>query len=126
MPLLTTATILNALHGFVITFQVFTVGWLIDWVLGKGSVPPDMWRRAVALGLAYFLVSVIGRMLMWHIGYRLYTKVRERILSSLRERFFRQLNALCLRFHMKRSSGELFSYLFGSPLQNVAGVKFVL
>lgn len=119
LPLLTTATILNALHGFAITFQVFTVGWLIDWVLGKGSVPQDMWRRAVALGLAYFLVSVIGRMLMWHIGYRLYLKVRESILSSLRARFFRQLNALCLRFHMKRSSGELFSYLFGSPLQNV-------
>ena len=119
LPLLTTATILNALHGLAITFQVFTVGWLIDWVLGKGSVPPDMWRRAVALSLGYFLVSFIGRMLMWHIGYRLYLKVRERILSSLRARFFRQLNALCLRFHMRRSSGELFSYLFGSPLQNV-------
>jgi len=119
LPILTAATLLNALHGFAITFQVFTVGWLIDWVLGKGAVPPDMWRRAIALGIAYFLVSVIGRMLVWHIGYRLYTKVRERILSALRARFFRQLNALCLRFHMKRSSGELFSYLFGSPLQNV-------
>jgi ABC-type multidrug transport system fused ATPase/permease subunit len=119
MPLMTVATILNALHGFAITFQVFTVGWLIDWVLGKGVVPPDMWRRAGALALAYFLVSVIGRMLMWHIGYRLYLQVRERILATLRARFFRQLNALCLRFHMKRSSGELFSYLFGTPLQNI-------
>jgi len=119
MPLLTLATILNALHGLAITFQVFTVGWLIDWVLGKGVVPPDMWRRAGALALAYFLVSVIGRMLMWHIGYRLYLQVRERILATLRARFFRQLNALCLRFHMKRSSGELFSYLFGTPLQNI-------
>ena len=41
MPLRTIATILNALHGFAITFQVFTVGWLIDWVLGKGAVPQD-------------------------------------------------------------------------------------
>lgn len=119
VPLLATATAFNALHGFAITFQVFTVGWLIDWVLGKGNVPPDMWRRAGALGLAYFLVSVFGRMLLWHLGYRIYLRVRERILSTLRSRFFRQLNALCLRFHMKRSSGELFSYLFGSPLQNV-------
>ena len=119
LPLLTVATVLNGLHGFAITFQVFTVGWLIDWVLGKGNVPPDMWRRAVALGVAYFLVSVFGRMLLWHIGYRLYLQVREKMLSSLRARFFRQLNALCLRFHMKRSSGELFSYLFGSPLQNI-------
>lgn len=110
---------LNAFHGFAITFQVFTVGWLVDWVLGKGNLPPDMWRRMLALGAGYFLVSVFGRMLCWHLGYRIFTRVREQILSALRARFFRQLNALCLRFHMKTSSGELFSYLFGSPLNNI-------
>lgn len=41
MPLLTIASILNALHGFAITFQVFAVGWLIDWLLGKGAAPQD-------------------------------------------------------------------------------------
>ncbi len=112
---------LNAIHGFAITFQVFTVGWLVDWVLDKGQVPPDMWRRTLALVAAYFMVSVFGRMLSWHLGYRLFTRVREKILSALRARFFHQLNVLCLRFHMKRSSGELFSYLFGSPLNNIVG-----
>jgi len=116
---LVAAITLNALHGFAITFQVFTVGWLVDWVLGKGSVPPDVWRRSLALALGYFLVSVFGRMITWHIGYRIFTSVREKILSKLRTSFFRQLNALCLRFHVKRSSGELFSYLFGSPVSNI-------
>ena len=116
---LTGAIILNALHGFAITFQVFTVGWLVDWGLGKGSVPADMWRRTLSLAIAYFVVSVFGRMLTWHWGYRIFTRIRERILASLRAAFFRQINALCLRFHMKRSSGELFSYLFGSPLNNI-------
>ncbi len=116
---LTGAVILNALHGFAITFQVFTVGWLVDWVLDKGKVPVDMWQRALTLAVAYFLVSVFGRMVTWHIGYRIFTSVREKILSALRTSFFRQLNALCLRFHMKRSSGELFSYLFGSPVSNI-------
>lgn len=110
---------LNAIHGFAITFQVFTMGWLVDWVLGKGNVPPDMWRRALALTCAYLLVSIFGRMLCWHFGYRIFTRVRERILSLLRACFYHQLNALCLRFHVKRSSGELFSYLFGSPLNNI-------
>ena len=117
--MLAAAILLNALHGFAITFQVFTVGWLVDWVLGKGNVPPDMWRRALALAAGYLIVSVVGRMLAWHFGYRIFTRVREKILSTLRARFFRQLNVLCLRFHMKRSSGELFSYLFGSPLNNI-------
>lgn len=116
---LTLATLLNAVHGFAITFQVFTVGWLIDWVLGKGTLPTDMWQRAGLLAGGYFLVSTFGRMLLWHLGYRIYLKVREQILSDMRSRFFRQINALCLRFHMQRSSGELFSYLFGSPLQNI-------
>lgn len=116
---LTGAIVLNALHGFAITFQVFTVGWLVDWVLGKGNVPADVWRRSLALAVGYFLVSVFGRMVTWHIGYRIFTSVREKILSALRTSFFRQLNALCLRFHMKRSSGELFSYLFGSPVGNI-------
>jgi ABC-type multidrug transport system fused ATPase/permease subunit len=116
---LTGAILLNALHGFAITFQVFTVGWLVDWVLGKGNVPADVWRRSLALAAGYFLVSVFGRMVTWHIGYRIFTSVREKILSALRTSFFRQLNALCLRFHMKRSSGELFSYLFGSPVGNI-------
>ena len=115
------AIALNSIHGFAITFQVFTIGWLVDWVLGKGDLPPDLWRRATMLVTAYFLVSVFGRMLAWHLGYRVFTRVREKILSALRERFFRQLNVLCLRFHMQRSSGELFSYLFGSPLNNIVG-----
>lgn len=113
------AITLNALHGFAITFQVFTVGWLVDWVLGKGNVPPDVWRRSLALAAGYFFVSVFGRMVTWHIGYRIFTSVREKILAALRTSFFRQLNALCLRFHTKRSSGELFSYLFGTPVGNI-------
>lgn len=110
---------LNALHGFAITFQVFTVGWLIDWVLGKGTIPPDLWRRTLILAVVYFVVSLFGRSFMWHFGYRIFTRVRERMLANLRAKFFRQLNVLCLRFHTKRSSGELFSYLFGSPLNNI-------
>ncbi|MDX2079895.1 MAG: ABC transporter ATP-binding protein [Terrimicrobiaceae bacterium] len=113
------AVALNACHGVAVTFQVFTIGWLVDWVLGKGNVPPDMWRRAVSLAGGYFLVSTFGRMLVWHIGYRMFTRIREQVVAALRATFFRQINALCLRFHMKRSSGELFSYLFGSPLANI-------
>ncbi|NBQ64973.1 MAG: ABC transporter ATP-binding protein [Verrucomicrobia bacterium] len=116
---LAVAALLNGLHGFAITFQVFTVGWLVDWVLHRGDIPADMSRRAGLLAGGYLLVSIFGRMATWHLGFRIFTRVREKVLASLRTRFFSQLNALCLRFHMKRSSGELFSYLFGSPLNNV-------
>jgi ABC-type multidrug transport system fused ATPase/permease subunit len=55
----------------------------------------------------------------WHVGYRFFTWARERIVFGLRARFFRHVNHLCLRFHGEHSSGELFSYLFGTPLGNL-------
>ena len=123
---LAAAVSLNAVHGLAITFQIFVGVWLIDWVLeaSAGTLPADLaqadlWWRMAQLGLVYIVVSAIGRMLVWHIGYRIFTWVRERVLAALRERFFRQVNHLCLRFHVKRSSGELFSYLFGSPVASV-------
>ena len=58
-------------------------------------------------------------MLVWHVGYRMFTYVREKVLFSLRANFFRHVNHLCLRFHIKHHSGELFSYLFGTPLAQV-------
>jgi len=126
---LAAAASLNALHGFAITFQIFAAVWLVDWVLRHENPPwllqqvisllglPDRLSvRLATLAIVYVLVSVFGRMLTWHFGYRIFTWVRERVLTDLREQFFRQVNHLCLRFHIKRSSGELFSYLFGSPL----------
>jgi ABC-type multidrug transport system fused ATPase/permease subunit len=129
---LSLAATLNALHGFAITFQIFAAAWLVDWVLRDESGPwlpcalmrllrmeNSLTSRLATLSVAYFVVSVFGRMLTWHIGYRIFTWVREQMLTALREQFFRQINHLCLRFHIKRSSGELFSYLFGSPLGHI-------
>lgn len=126
------ATTLNALHGFAIAFQIFAAAWLVDWVLRHEQAPwflglvmhvlqleDSLPARLGVLTVTYFVVSVFGRMLTWHVGYRFFTWVRERILTAMREQFFRQVNHLCLRFHIKRSSGELFSYLFGSPLAQI-------
>ena len=59
------------------------------------------------------------RMGLWHAGSRFFTWARERIAFTMRAQFFRHVNDLCLRFHGQHSSGELFSYLFGTPLANL-------
>jgi ABC-type multidrug transport system fused ATPase/permease subunit len=111
---------LNVIHGLAISYQNLVPKWLISDVL----LPPDytvaqrMWRVAL-LALIYLLVSNVGRMLVWHAGYRLFTAVRERMVFALRSFFFRHVNHLCLRFHGEHPSGELFNYLFGSPLATV-------
>jgi ABC-type multidrug transport system fused ATPase/permease subunit len=68
---------------------------------------------------SYVIVAAVLRMTFWHLGYRLFTSAREQIIFGLRARFFRHVNDLCLRFHGQHPSGELFSYVFGSPLNSV-------
>ena len=118
--LLAVAITINGLHGLAVAVQNLTPKWLISDILKPAGL--SIHERAVRLGilaLSYFAVATFGRMLMWHAGYRMFTHVRERALFTMRSYFFRHVNHLCLRFHGQHPSGELFNYLFGSPLANV-------
>ncbi len=116
------AALLNGLHGVAVSIQNLTPKWLIDDVLVPAELSSgERWRRCLLLGAIYLVVSVLGRMTVWHLGYRIFTRVRENAVLALRAQFFRHVNHLCLRFHGAHSSGELFSYLFGSPLANIMG-----
>jgi len=117
LPLFLLAVALNALHGLAVAAQNLTPKWLISDILKPADLDiGEKLRRLAVLSVAFLLVTVFGRMLMWHAGYRLFTHVRERVVFTLRSTFFRHVNHLCLRFHGRHSSGELFNYLFGSPL----------
>jgi ABC-type multidrug transport system fused ATPase/permease subunit len=114
------ALFLNAFHGFAITFQNLVPKYLIDDVLLASNVSAhERYVRLAWLCGEYLAATLVWRMLVWHIGYRIFTHVRERIVFSLRADFFKHVNHLCLRFHLKHHSGELFSYLFGSPLASI-------
>ncbi len=116
------AILVNAVHGVAVSIQTLTPKWLVDEVLtAEGVDTATRWKRFALLAVVYLLVSNIGRMLLWHLGYRVFTNVREKCVLALRAQFFRHVNHLCLRFHGEHSSGELFSYLFGSPLANIMG-----
>jgi ABC-type multidrug transport system fused ATPase/permease subunit len=94
--------------------------WFFSEVIdAKGIDATARWRRVAWLGAGYLAVSVVMRMGFWHLGYRFFTWARERIVFGLRAQFFRHVNHLCLRFHDRHSSGELFSYLFGTPLASL-------
>ncbi len=118
--LLLAALLLNGVHGAAIALQNVAPKWLFSEVLEPTDpTPTERWTRLAWLVAGYLVVSIIVRMAAWHAGYRLFTWVRERVVFALRGQFFRHVNHLCLRFHGEHPSGELFSYLFGSPLTNV-------
>lgn len=114
------AVALNAFHGVAMTFQNLMPKYLIDDVLLAESLSTSQrWMRAAAFIAAYLFGCIVCRMLTWHWSYRIFTRIREAVVFGLRATFFRHINHLCVRFHGRYNSGELFSYIFGSPLAQV-------
>lgn len=114
------AILLVGLSGFAATIQSVYPKWLFSFVLeAKDLNPAERWKHLAVLIAGYLLVTVLLRMIAWHTGYRLFTRARERIIIALRGQFFRHVNHLCVRFHGQHHSGELFSYLFGTPLASM-------
>jgi ABC-type multidrug transport system fused ATPase/permease subunit len=114
------ALVLVGVSGGAAAMQNVFPKWLFSYVLQPAGLgAPERWWRLGQLVLVYLFLTAVLRMLLWHWGFRLFTRVREHIVFALRRRFFRHVNHLCLRFHGEHTSGELFSYLFGSPLRAV-------
>src|SRR5579862_6980496 len=114
------AVALNAFHGLAITFQSLMPKYLIDDVLlAAAPSASQRYLRLAGLVTAYLFGCIVCRMLVWHWSYRIFARIREAVLFGLRATFFRHINHLCVRFHGRYNSGELFSYVFGSPLTQV-------
>jgi ABC-type multidrug transport system fused ATPase/permease subunit len=112
--------LLGGIHGAAISFQIVFPKYLIDDILDPVDLPDaQRWKRLTILAAIYLVTSIVLRMLTWHVGYRIFTWARERMVLALRAQFFRHVNHLCLRFQSQHPSGELFSYLFGSPLNQI-------
>lgn len=112
--------VLVGISGGAIAMQNVFTKWLFSYVLQVPDITSEeRWRRLVWLAVGYLVLTSITRMAFWHVGYRFFTRAREHVIFDLRRQFFRHVNHLCLRFHGSHSSGELFSYLFGSPLKAV-------
>ncbi|MGF1679234.1 MAG: ABC transporter ATP-binding protein [Candidatus Methylacidiphilales bacterium] len=114
------ALILNLTVGGAIAFQNVIPKFLIDDALLKEGIDMDERKqRLISLALLYVVVGVFARALLWNASLRIFGRVRETCVFELRSLFFRHVNHLCLSFHARRQSGELFSYLLGSPIQQI-------
>ncbi len=118
------ALALNMVCGLAITAQNAIPKYLTDSVLLADLPPASKIQGAVALMTAYLIVALAGRMLCWHFSMRLFARACARSLVRIRTDFFQHVNFLCLRFHEQKQSGELLSYLFGSPLGGVQQFLF--
>lgn len=101
-------------------FQNVVPKYIIDDALLKEGLAMDERRlRLIYFVGLYIVLGIVFRALIWNLSLRVFGRVREECLFGLRSLFFRHINRLCLNFHTRHQSGELFSYLLGSPLQQV-------
>ena len=118
------ALALNIVCGMAITAQNAVPKYLTDSVLLADLPPASKIKGAILLMACYLFVALVGRMLCWHFSMRLFARACTRALVRIRIDFFQHVNFLCLRFHEQKPSGELLSYLFGSPLGGVQQFLF--
>jgi ATP-binding cassette subfamily B protein/subfamily B ATP-binding cassette protein MsbA len=120
------ALLLNFVHGFAVAWQTMATKYVIDAASGEtaGGTTDTATRFTAVLAVVglYLAVSVVGKMTLWHLGFRVWSRIREELLRDLRSRLFRHATALCLRFHHRTPSGELHAVLFGHPVG--AAVEF--
>lgn len=116
------AMLLNAIPGLAVAFQNLAPTYLIDSVLLPTDLTPQARLLRLSLLIGAFLVAgFVFRMGAWYLSFKIWTRTREKITLEMRARFFRHINGLCLRFHGRHSSGELFTYVMGSPLGQISG-----
>ncbi|NLF29374.1 MAG: ABC transporter ATP-binding protein [Planctomycetes bacterium] len=110
--------------GAVAALQPLTIKWMIDdGVLLKGpdgqlAPLPERMRHAVAV-VGFFVLLCAARLTFGVYGHRRLVTGVEQFLCDLRGGFFRHVQQLCFRFHDQVSSGELFNYIMGSPVQSL-------
>ena len=118
------SVLLNSLAGVAIAVQTIAPAYLMDHVLSDKNRLTSV-ARYERLGLMILLYLVHRRrhadVRLVRFSYKIFTRVRENIILEMRSRFFRHINGLCLRFHGRHSSGELFTYVMGSPLTEISG-----
>ena len=134
------AMVLSFIAGIAMAIQPLVIKYIVDDGIGAEN-PSDPWlvsffrgifgheggvtqtfqiQIIASLAIFYVLVAVI-RFSVWTVAAnRTYTAM-EGTLFNVRSSFFRHVQHLCMRFYDKKSSGELYNCVMGSPMASIRG-----
>lgn len=108
------AIFFSALTGVGVALQPLVIKYIIDEGI---TARKSMGYVASACGV-YLLLALVR---VCAYRYSLYNmlKALEGTLFNMRSRFFMHVQHMCMRFHDKHSSGELYNSIMGSPMNNI-------
>ncbi len=109
------AIFFSALTGVFVAIQPFVIKYIVDeGITVRKSLP----YVAVACGI--FLFVVIARIVLYRIALHNTIKVLEGTLFKMRSHVFNHISHLCMRFYDKRSTGEIYNCIMGSPMSQIS------
>lgn len=113
------AVIFSLINGITVAAQPLIIKYVIDDGISNIILNNDdkMSHALFYCGL-YILVSAC-RIAVWAIVLKNMLKALEGFLFNIRAKFFSHIQSLCMRFYDKTSSGELFNYIMGTPMNNL-------
>ncbi|MBQ9129253.1 MAG: ABC transporter ATP-binding protein, partial [Clostridia bacterium] len=128
---LTVAIVFSFLTGIFVAIQPLVVKYIIDTGVGGAAIEffgkvfyegPKTEQAQLVFVVAACCVYIficLMRLLLWTIGYTNAQKALASTLFNLRSQFFGHVQHLCMHFHDKNASGELYNYIMGSPMNNI-------
>ncbi|MBD3321566.1 MAG: ATP-binding cassette domain-containing protein [Chitinivibrionales bacterium] len=113
------AMICAVITGIAVALQPIVVKFIVDRGVNRTGAPAEEKFKYVLLYTGLYLLLSGTRITVWLVGYRRLVAALEGFLFTIRSQFFRPVQSLCFRFHDNVSSGELFNYIMGSPVNSL-------
>jgi ABC-type multidrug transport system fused ATPase/permease subunit len=110
------AILFSALTGVAVAFQPLVIKYIVDeGITVRKSV------SYVAIACLIYLAIASMRMLFFNSALKHVLTALEGTLFNLRCKVFSHVGHLCMRFYDKKSAGELYNCIMGSPMTNMRG-----
>lgn len=110
------AILFSALTGVAVAFQPLVIKYIVDeGITVRRSV------SYVAIACLIYLAIASMRMLFFNSALKHVLTALEGALFNMRCRVFSHVGHLCMRFYDKKSAGELYNCIMGSPMTNMRG-----
>ncbi len=105
--------------GIAVAIQPLIIKFIVDNGIGRKNADLEEKFIYSLLFIGLYLLASGIRVSVWTLGYRKLINTMQHFLFELRSRFFKHVHELCFRFHDSVSSGELFNYIMGSPINKI-------
>lgn len=113
------AMIFSFFVGFFYAIKPIIIKFIIDDGITNTALSDADRMKTVAFFCLMYVIAQALTTSLWGVAYRKLLKGLEDFMFKMRSAFFEHVQTLCMRFHDKNSSGELFNYIFGTPMANL-------